>query len=56
MYVPSETSAKQYVWPIVFSILPTIFVALRFYVRRMTKNELRWDDWWIVVAMVSLGR
>ena len=33
-------------------VLAILFVALRFYVRILTKAGLKWDDWLILFAVV----
>jgi hypothetical protein len=52
---PAQSPGQQYALAAVLSILPTIFTFLRFYARRLKKNALLWDDWLIVVALVSLA-
>lgn len=42
-----------YVFCVVFSILPSIAVALRFQARHQKKNALFEDDWLVLVALVS---
>ena len=38
--------------PLVVIVLAIFFVALRFYVRILTKAGLKWDDWLILFAVV----
>jgi nicotinamide riboside transporter PnuC len=41
------------VFSVVFSIIPTIAVALRLQAAGRTKSRLYWDDWTIILALVS---
>jgi hypothetical protein len=50
-----ESPPKQYAFAVIFSILPTVAVALRFWARKRKKAQLLWDDWAIVLALVRLG-
>jgi len=36
--------------------LASTFIVLRFFARRMTKVALWWDDWFALLAYVSLDR
>lgn len=38
---------------IVPTVLAIIAVMLRFYVRRMKKQDLLWDDWLLIPALVG---
>ena len=53
MVFAAGTVADQYLLAILLSIVPTMFVYLRFHVRRSAKHDLLWDDWLIVVALVN---
>lgn len=37
---------------ILFAILPTVVVALRFLARKLSKAGLWWDDWTILAALI----
>lgn len=51
---PYQTPGEQYALAIVLPVLATVFTGLRFLARHLRKNSLLWDDWLIVVALVSL--
>lgn len=40
---------------VIFSVLPMLAVALRFYARSLQPTKLAWDDWLIVPGLVSQG-
>ena len=48
----SPTPQQVVAVAVVLSCLSTIAVALRFYVRKMKKIQLKSDDWTILVALV----
>lgn len=50
---PYQTPGEQYALAIVLPVLATVFTGLRFLARHLRKNSLLWDDWLIVVALVS---
>jgi hypothetical protein len=37
---------------VISTVIGTIFVALRFYTRRILLNVLGWEDWFILLAQV----
>lgn len=39
--------------PVAFTVLAVLLVALRFYVRTRMKTGLGWDDWTMLLAVVS---
>lgn len=39
--------------PVTFTVLAVLLVALRFYVRTRMKTGLGWDDWTMLLAVVS---
>lgn len=41
-----------YAFSVIFTVLPTFVVTLRFQARRRKKNPLLWDDWMILLALV----
>jgi hypothetical protein len=43
-----------YAFCVIFSVLPSIAVALRFQARLRKKNALLADDWLVLVALVSI--
>ncbi|PQE29897.1 integral membrane protein [Rutstroemia sp. NJR-2017a WRK4] len=52
-WVPKETPGEQYALAISLSVIATIFVGLRFYTRRVTKNALMWDDWLVLISLIG---
>lgn len=42
--------------PVAFTILAVIAVAIRFWVRITHNARLGWDDWLMLIAMVSDGK
>lgn len=34
-------------------MVPIIVVAIRFYTRRHYKTGIAWDDWWILIALLT---
>lgn len=53
---PHQTPGEQYALATVLPLVATFFVGLRFLARHLRKNSLLWDDWLVVVALVSLRR
>lgn len=41
--------------PVLLTILAVLAVGLRFYVRTRGKSLLGWDDWVMLLAVVSIG-
>jgi hypothetical protein len=39
---------------VICCVIGTVFVALRFYTRRVLLNVLGWEDWFILLAHVRL--
>lgn len=39
--------------PVAFTVLAVLLVALRFYIRTRMKTGLGWDDWTMLLAVVS---
>ncbi|KAK4042050.1 hypothetical protein C8A01DRAFT_44933 [Parachaetomium inaequale] len=48
-------SAVLYVCAVVTAVIGIVFVALRFYARRVIVHVLGWEDWLILAAQVILG-
>ncbi|KAK8055067.1 hypothetical protein PG993_000294 [Apiospora rasikravindrae] len=42
-----------YVFSVVFSIIPSVAVALRFQSRHLTRCQLFWDDWTILISLIA---
>lgn len=53
MQVDSNVPYMIYAFCVIFSILPSIAVALRFQARRRKKKALLADDWLCLVALVA---
>ena len=51
---PRQTPGEQYALAIVLPLLATFFVGLRFLARYRKKNDILWDDWLVVFALVNL--
>ena len=50
---PTQTPELQYALAIILTIGPSILVALRFRARYISRVPRDWDDWLIVIALVS---
>ena len=48
-----ETPGKMYALGTVLTILATVAVLLRLHARKIKKATLAWDDYMILVALVS---
>ncbi len=49
----SESTATRVVSGI-FGILAIVSVGLRFYSRKVTKAGVTWDDWWILISLLTV--
>ncbi len=50
----AETPGKMYALATVLTLLAVVAVWLRLYARRLRKADLAWDDYTIILALVSL--
>lgn len=53
-YASSSKGARQVVGPSIAAVLAISFVAVRFYARRHYKTVIAWDDWWILVGLLTM--
>ena len=51
----AETPGKMYALATVLVLLATVAVMLRLYARRKTKQSILWDDYLVLLALVSIS-
>jgi uncharacterized membrane-anchored protein len=54
VHIPYAYSGEVLAAAIVFPILGALVIGLRFYMRYHRKQRIGWDDWTILMALVSL--
>lgn len=51
--IDGDCSAPYKLAIIIFTALSTIFVILRFVSKKLSSTEIYWDDWLIILSLVS---
>lgn len=50
---PHQTPEEQYALSACLAVLASVMVGLRFYAVKVRKDKCGWDDYFIVIALVS---